>query len=452
MDNTEKKLNVLFELEKYKEVLELGYETLYTSEVEKELLYQYIILSHMNLEEYQKALTMCDEALGEYPNIGTFFYLRSKTLYIISSYKKAFSDIQEALAIEPNEPRYLAHYAKLYLTQDNYIRAKETIEKALEIDSTQAEYHLTLAMVLYMLDGQKVAREILDDVLAKEPHNIEALTLKQKLFTSKLKEKKSLLQNLLFLDPFDKENQKEIKFIQHYYKFMLPLMSLVILLSYLLQAYRKEFAFLEPVVYGGFIVAGLLGSKDWRLNTPFIATIVSFDAYFNLGSRGIDFGEFFYIVFQAVLFQFVFMGAYTLFSLLKHKFETKLEQQQNSSKNPILFFLFIAPFESYEEVDTKAMRAYYTRIPALVLLSLVLMYIYNFYFQDFYFKIFLVVLFFITAILSVRNFLFALLYIFITVLLINKFACDGVVWCIVGALMLTSFFQAIYYLTRKKNG
>jgi hypothetical protein len=146
------------------------------------------------------------------------------------------------------------------------------------------------------------------------------------------------------------------------------------------------------------------------------------------------------------------MGAYVLFRALKHKFETKLEQQRNSAQNPILFFLFTAPFERYEEVDSKAMRAYYTRIPALVLLSLVLMYIYNFYFQDFYFKIFLVVLFFITAILSVRNFLFAFLYIFMTVLLINKFACDGIVWCIVGALMLTSFFQAIYYLIRKKSG
>ena len=452
MDNIEKKLDVLFELEKYREVLELGYETLYSSKVEKELLYQYIILSHMNLEEYHKALEMCEEALGEYPGTSAYLYLRSKNFYYISSYKKAISDIEEALAISPNEPQYLAHFAKVLLMENNYIQAKEMIERALELDSSESEYHLTLAVVLYTLDGEKVAREIVDEVLAKEPHNLQALDIKQKYFTSKLKEKKSLLQNLLFLDPFDKESQKDIKFIKYYYMFVPPLMAFVLFLTYLLQSQRREFGFLEPFVFVGFVVLGTLGSKDWRLNVPFIATLVSFDAYFNLGKHGISFGEVFYIAFQAVLFQFVFMGVYKLWRALKYKFETKLEQQQNSSKNPILFFLFIAPFESYEEVDTKAMRTYYTRIPALVLLSLVLMYIYNFYFQGIYFKIFLVVLFFITAILSVRNFLFALLYIFITILLINKFACDGLVWCFVGALMLTPFFQGIYHLTRKKNG
>ena len=234
--------------------------------------------------------------------------------------------------------------------------------------------------------------------------------------------------------------------------FVPPLMAFVLFLTYLLQSQRREFGFLEPFLFVGFVVLGTLGSKDWRLNIPFIAILVSYDAYFNVGRHGISFGEFFYIAFQAVLFQFVFMGASKLFRALKYKLETKLEQQQNSSKNPIFFFLFVAPFESYEEVDSKAMRAYYTRIPALVLLSLVLIYIYNFYFQDFYFKIFLVVLFFITAILSVRNFLFALLYIFITILLINKFVCDGVVWCIVGALMITPLFRGIYNLTRKKSG
>jgi len=313
LDSTEKKLNVLFELGKYKEVLELSYETLYASDSDKELLYQYIILSHMNLEEFQKALTMCDEALGEYPNIGTFFYLRSKTLYFISSYKKAFSDIQEALAIEPNEARYLAHYAKLYLVQDNYIKAKEMIEKALEIDSTQAEYHLTLAMTLYMLDGQKVAREIVDDVLAKEPHNIEALTLKQKLFTSKLKEKKSLLQNLLFLDPFDKENQKEIKFIEYYHNYIPILMVLFIILFYLVRSGMITSGALEIFLFFIFIILGAIGSKELRFNIPFIAIVLGINSFFKIGKKFLDMGEVLSVIILSVVFHYFLFGVALFF-------------------------------------------------------------------------------------------------------------------------------------------
>jgi tetratricopeptide (TPR) repeat protein len=232
----EKKLNVLFDLQKYKDVLELAYENLYNNELERELLYEYIILSHINLEEYHKALEISEEALGIYPSFSIFLYFRSKSFYYISSYKNAIDDIEEALNIEPNEPRYLAHFARILLFQNEYIKAKEIIERALEIDSSVSEYHLTLAIVLYMLDGERVAKEIVDEVLTKEPHNLQALEIKRKYFTPKLKEQKSLLKNFLFLNPFDKESQKDIKFIKYYYIFLPPLMGLVLFLSYLLQS------------------------------------------------------------------------------------------------------------------------------------------------------------------------------------------------------------------------
>ena len=449
MDNIEKKLDVFFELGKYSEVLELGYETLYSSKSDKELLYQYIILSHMNLEEYHKALEMCDEALGEYPNIGTFFYLRSKTLYFISSYKKAISDIEEALRVSPNESHYLAHYARVLLMQDNYIQAKEMIERALELDNSVSEYHLTLAVVLYMLDGQKVAREIVDDVLAKEPHNLQAIDIKQKYFTSKLKEKKSLLQNLLFLDPFDKESQKDIKFIKYYYMFVPPLMAFVLFLTYLLQSQRREFGFLEPFVFVGFAVLGTLGSKDWRLNVPFIATLVSYDAYFNVGRHGISFGEVFYIVFQAVLFQFVFMGVYKMFSALKYKFETRLEQQQNNKKNPFLYFLFTAPFEKYEVVEQEVMKRYYITVPILAFTSLLLIYVNMYQYEHLYLKVFVVLLFIYTGIRAYRVFWILVLYIFSVIFVTNGFICKGCFLTLMLSVIAATVFVIPYKVTRR---
>lgn len=449
MDNLAKKIDVLFELGKYEDVLTLAYENLYSIDANKELLYNYIIVSHRNLQEFRKALEVANEALGIYPSSSVFLYLRSKSYFNISAYKNALQDIKEALELEPNNARYLAHYAKILLSQNEFIKAKEKIEEALEIDATETEYHLTLAMILYMLNGEVTTREIVDDVLAKEPHNIAALDMKQQYFTSKLKEKKSILKNLLFLDPFDKESQKDIKFIKYYYKFLPSLMAVALFFAYLLQSNRREFGFLEYVLPASFFILGTIGSKDWRLNVPFIATFVSFDAYYNLGKRGIDFGEFFYIIFMAIIFQFVFMGAFALFNILKFKFTARLEQQKNNKKNPIVYFLFLYPFDNYEVLDTKAMQKYYKVVPALIFSSLILNYIYIYHFQDIYFKVGLIILFFYTATEGAKNLWIAMLYIFLVLLVMREFSCDGCLMSIFTSIIIGVFFQTIYKLTRR---
>lgn len=449
MDNLEKRIEVLFDLDKYEEVLPLAYENLYAKDIDKELLYNYIIISHLNLKEFKKALEVCDEALGEYPSSSVFFYLRSKNYFNISSYKNATKDIKEALELEPNFAKYLAHYAKILLFENELTQAKKTIEKALEIDANETEYHLTSAMILYVLDDEKMAHAIVDKVLEKEPHNISALDIKQKYFTKQLKEKKSILKNLLFLDPFDEENQKDIKFINYYYKLLPPLMVFVLSLTYLLQSSRKEFGFLEPFCFIGFAVLGTLGSKDWRLNIPFIATLVSFDAYYNLGSRGISVGEMFYIVFQAILFHFVFKGVFVLFKSFKYKFTTRLEQQQNNNRNPLIYFLFKAPFENYEVIDSKMMKHYYTIIPVLIVTTLLLIYIYMYHYEHLYFRVFLTLLFIYTGIKSFKVFWILVLYIFSVILITNSFQCDSCLWTLFASIFGAFAFVIPYNVTRK---
>jgi tetratricopeptide (TPR) repeat protein len=449
LDEIEKRLEVLFNLGRYEEILVLAYENLHTAEVEQVLIYLYIIVAHLNRQEFQKALETCKEALGSYPQVDSFFYYKSKAHANMSAYKDALEDIQQALIIEPNSSAYLAQFAEILLIQNKFIEAKEQIEKALEIDPSESIYHLLLARILYMLDGKRVAREIVEDVLAKDPYNEEALYMKQEYFTSKLKEKKSILKNLLFLNPFDKKSQKDIRFIGFYYKYIPLLMGIVVFLSYLLQSNRHQFGFLEPIAFISMFVVGTIGSKDWRLNIPFIAIIVSFSAYYNLGSRGISFGEVFYIIFQALIFQLVFMGAFGLFRWLKYKLETSSQQQKNNNRNPIFFFLFISPFEKYEEVDKEAMHSYYTRIPVLLFLSLGLIYFYTYYFQDFYFKIALIVLFFVVATMSAKNIFFTFLYIFFILLMINKSVCENCFIILIETWYVASVFIMLYNFTRR---
>ena len=424
---------------------------MYNAEADQELLYEYIILSHLNSQEYAKTLEMCDEALSAFPSTPHFLYFKSKAYGYMDAYKKALQESQKALAIEPNEPRYFAQHAKLLFVQDRTTEAKEFINKALTRDATNSEYHLLYARILYMLDDKEEAQKIVEDILTKEPHNEEALEIKQKYFTSKLKERKSILKNLLFLNPFDKESQKDIKFIAFYYRYIPFLMGAVVLISYLLQNNRHQFGFLEPVAFVSFVVVATIGSNDWRLNIPFIATVVGLDAYFNLGSKGVSFGESFYIIFQSVLFQFVFLGVFKLIGGLKYLLAVKLQQQKNNKRNPILFFLFMAPFEKYEEIDYKAMQNYYKRVPVLMLTSLFFIYFYTFYLQDFALKVILIAIFFIVATMSAKNLLFTWIYILSVLAITKRFECDGVFWCAFFAFFLSLVFLVVYNFARRSR-
>lgn len=448
MDDLQKKLNVLFELDKYEEVLSLCYENLYAKEADKYFLYEYIIISHINLKDDKQALKVCDEALGFYPSSGAFLYYKSLSYYNLSLYKQALVDVKQALDTDANSARYLALYAKILLQQDKYIQAKEAIEKALEIDSSKSEYHLTLAIILYMLDGKKVASGIIDEVLEKEPHNEMALGIKQKYFTDKLKERKSILESLLFLNPFDKSNQRDIKFIKNYYKFTPIFMLLTLISSYLLQSNRLEFGYLESISFMMFVVSGVLGSHDWRINMPFIAVVVGFDAFNNLGSKGIGLDEVFYILFQAVIFHFVFKTAILLFDAFRYSLLTKFQQQKNSGKNPLVYFLFINPFEKYEELDADAMKRYYVLVPSLIVFSLILDYVYMFYFQNDYFKIALIFLFLFTATLSAKNFWITILYIFMAVIISKELNCDGCIATFIASALVSFVFVMLHNFVR----
>ncbi len=259
------------------------------------------------------------------------------------------------------------------------------------------------------------------------------------------------MKNLLFINPFDKESQKDIKFIEFYYRYIPFLMGTVLLISYLLQSNRHQFGFLEPVAFVSFAIVATIGSNDWRFNLPFIAIIIGFDAFFNVGSRGIDIGEIFYILFMSVVFQSAFMGANILYRGLKYNFLVKLQQQKNNQRNPLLFFLFILPFEKHEEIDSVAMHNYYTRVPLLMLLSLVLIHIYTFYIQVFSFKVVLIVFFVVVATMSARNLLFTWIYLLSVLAIMKKFECDGIFLCMFFALFLSLVFPVLYNFVRSKR-
>jgi len=307
-----KRLEVLLELEKYQEILTLSYDNLYRKEVEQSSIYEYIIIAHLNLGNYKKAIEVIDDVLGKYPQKSQYLYYRSLAYNSILDNKKAISDIQNALTHDPNNADYLYLFAILLFMQNRFIESKKQIENALSIDARKSEYHLLLAKILYELDAKKIASNIVDEILSKEPHNIEALEFKQEFFSKNLIEKKDILKQQLLLKPLDKKSQREIKFIEFYYKYLPWIMGLFIAFSYLTYWYLDQFYFLKIFLLIGFLIIATISSVDWRLNIPFIAVVIGFGIFADIKDQNIKTEDYLYIVVLSIVLHFIFLSVYKL--------------------------------------------------------------------------------------------------------------------------------------------
>lgn len=280
METILKRLEVLFDLQKYDDMIALAYEHLYREEEMQGVLYAYIIAAHFNREACEEALKVCEEALGYYPNDPHYLYFKSKALLCLSRYDKALEVMGAVLRASPNDPEYLKHHAEILFWKGRYFWAKEEVEKALAHDAGDAAAHLLLARILYMIGGEHVGREIVDDVLAREPHNEEALAVKKEFFTSTLAGKMQFAKALLFLNPFDKESQRDLRFTQWYYRYIPWLMAIVTVGHALwIEGYGADLTWMHTVVVAVFFAVATVGANDWRFNMVFIGVNMLLSLY-----------------------------------------------------------------------------------------------------------------------------------------------------------------------------
>jgi len=319
LDNLEKKLEVLFDLAKYEELLALAIENLYQNKSDELLLYTFIILAHINLKNYDKALNFCDESIGKYPDNPYLFQLRAKVYFLAHKNKQALKNINQSLQLDPNDADSYLVTAKLFLEKNDYVEAKKEIDKALAIDASNLDFHIVNAVCLYMLDGEHVAQDIIEEVLQKEPNNEYALYVKQEFFSSNLHAKKSMLKNLLFLNPFDKEYQADLQFIKNYYRYIPALMFVMILLVLFIYINRNEYGFLGYWLALSLIIVSIIGSNDWRFNIPFLTVLFGISTYFSHIPDGFEVTDFFIMVFLSVVHNYIFMAMFMLAITWKNK-------------------------------------------------------------------------------------------------------------------------------------
>lgn len=126
-----------------------------------------------SLNEHHKALYCFDSAMkldNRYIDCLHNMFISLKTL---KQYDKAIQLIDYILKIDPKNSRALTNQGEVYKQQLDYKQAKCSFEKAITIDNN-LEAKIQLSSVLKLLAQEHQAKSLLLEVLAIEPHNVEA--------------------------------------------------------------------------------------------------------------------------------------------------------------------------------------------------------------------------------------------------------------------------------------
>lgn len=261
-----KRLEVLYDLQRYEELLALSVPLSASGSEDHLLAYHYTILAFIRLERLEEALASCLAALKEYPSEVHFLYFKAFIFFNQNHLKQALSLVNELLASEPTVAEYHHLHAQVLVDLSRYVEAKRAIDEALVLDANHADFLVTLAIITYQLGNTPIACEIVSSILANEPHHAGALHLKSSLCASTLFEKSKILKNILFQNPFDTTGKKHLESIQRYY-----IIAPALMLTFLLYALGEYLEMWEKstLTSGALLLLSFYVWRDWRLSVPF---------------------------------------------------------------------------------------------------------------------------------------------------------------------------------------
>lgn len=295
MSEAIQKLDVLYSLERYEELLHVSIPLCATQGDEQGEAYRYTLMAMIGLEHFDEALQWVHQALAHFPQEPYFFYLKAFILFSLNRFHEALLEIQTLLATEPNNASFHHLHAQILSSLSLHVKAKRAIDKALLIQSHNADYLCTLALITYHLGNTPIACEIIASVLAQEPNHPYALYLHSTIGTSSLHAQGLILKNMLFQNPFDKESKEGYESIRRYYAIAPVLMGVFVL--YALGA-RWEMWEKGEEIGAALLVFSAYAWRDWKLSLPFFALMFTL-----LGD--ISLSEWYIVPIIAVLYYFM---------------------------------------------------------------------------------------------------------------------------------------------------
>ncbi|MBQ4822694.1 tetratricopeptide repeat protein [Aquimarina sp. MMG016] len=158
----------LFQVKKYNEAIRYLQEGL-QKDPEDYLSKNLLIKCYLELEDYQKAESLNELLISEYPNEDDLFYNRSVIERHNENNTEAKKAIDEAIRLNPYEPDYFGYKGFLFLESKQYQPSLNYANKGLELDPNNVLCLNVRAQALTKLKRKEEAQETIGNTLNQDP-------------------------------------------------------------------------------------------------------------------------------------------------------------------------------------------------------------------------------------------------------------------------------------------
>lgn len=272
-DDRAQKIATLFGLKRYRELLDFARPMLAEGDCPEEV-FAYAADAAVQLGDYPQARSILTSGLAVYPRALSLLGVQIGLLNRLGLYRDAIEAGTGALDIDPENAGVLYVVSIVRFNMHDFAGAQEAIESALKIDSVDADYLAVHAEILWTLDKNDQALEVVLDGLALEPDNTQLLMLHAKM------EKKGLraipvLKSLLRINPLHQSGQAEYEqltsiFRRNCFIAMLVTLGHLMVKVAILKGYLPGIADpdTESWINALFALVGLLIARERKLHWP----------------------------------------------------------------------------------------------------------------------------------------------------------------------------------------
>jgi len=148
----------------------------------KSVLYNYIAMAYMNLNQYMKALQFINQVIQMHPDNSDLLFMRGQILLFMKQYDLAKKDFDAVLSKDSANYKFNELLAQYYLTQGNSRLYNLQKRKTLQIlnghynkNKEDVEIIFEMASIYMSLKDYRNAENLYNRILSDFPNNYEAL-------------------------------------------------------------------------------------------------------------------------------------------------------------------------------------------------------------------------------------------------------------------------------------
>ncbi|ACD96047.1 tetratricopeptide repeat protein [Trichlorobacter lovleyi] len=208
-DNLLHRLRLLYELERYEELLKLAQPHLADPATEPQI-FSYAAEAAVQREEFAKAQSILRHGLAANPGSTTLRAVQISLLNHLELYREALAAAEAALELDPDCSTIWYLQSVTHYNRHDLNAAESSILKALSLDPLDIDYLAHHASILWIMDKNDQARQMVLEGLAQQPDHAELLYLHAQMEKSRSKAA-NILQRLLGSSPTSTEAQQQYR-------------------------------------------------------------------------------------------------------------------------------------------------------------------------------------------------------------------------------------------------